>query len=402
MTAMHNTRGSCRRLGRPSPAAILSSWDLDAHNIRALISIEPGRCAGMSRKSLVFCGARLSDFHGLVVHMEPRSNRFRLWDVDDGLSEGFGTRFLAQHGGRIWVTNFTTQLKMVDMAVHSQLTWNLGATPAGLVVRRDGHVMMPSSGTPTGAIHRLKPESGRLTTWTLPTEQVPFSGVESSDGAFFFAERRTSRIARFDAGDNRLLEWQLPSGSNPQIISRDRLGRIWFSDANFNNRIGRLNPSRNTVAFFVKEGVVTFSVRPVGRCQSPRQVAASDLASYIDLLRPTPVEEVPVRTMTSRLPHTNQYLKAQRSRVRASEAVIFPTRAQVLGIDPPHLIRFPTPVVAPIDLTSLGGAIYATAGGFNERQGPSRVFRLSRGLTMPCLPHIKTWRMHRGPSNGGQ
>ncbi len=210
---MHNARGGCRRLGRPSSVAMLSTWDLDAHNFRALITIERGHPPAVSRKSLVFCGARLSDFHGLVVTMEPESNRFLLWDVDDALTEGYGTRFLAQHGGRIWVTKFTTQLKMVDMAAHSQLTWNLGVTPAGLVSRRDGSVMMPSGGSPTGAIHRLKPASGRLTTWTLPTEPVPCSGVASRDGALFFAERRTSRIARLDVEDNRLVE----SGSFPAV-----------------------------------------------------------------------------------------------------------------------------------------------------------------------------------------
>ena len=160
---------------------------------------------------------------------------------------------------------------------------------------------------------------------------------------------------------------------------------MWWIDANFNHRIGRLNPFRNTVAFFVKEGVVTFSVRPVGRWRSPRQVAAADLAGYLDLLRPPRTEEVPVRTKTTRLAHLTRHLDGQRSRVRVSEVVILPARAMVEGIDPPHLIRFPTPVVAPIDLTRFGRSIYATAGGFNERQGLSQVLRLTRNLTVPCL-----------------
>ncbi len=237
--------------------------------------------------------------------------------------------------------------------------------------------MMPSSGEPVGSLHRLVPRDGRLVSWTLPEEQVPFSGVSACDGAFFFAERRLSRIARFHPRNALLREWQLPAGSNPQVISLDRLGRVWFSDANFNDRIGRLDPRSNKIALFVKRGVVTFSVRPVDRLRLGRVVAAADLASYLDVLHPGPVREHGVRVCESELTPSTQRPATERARVTVTDLVIDPTRQVVRPVDPPRLLRFSTPVVAPLDLTEQFGAIYATAGVFDERKGPSRLFRLS-------------------------
>ena len=126
----------------------------------------------------------------------------------------------------------------------------------------------------------------------------------------------------------------------------------------------------------IKEGVVTFSVRAVDGCRVVRRVEAGDLASYIDLLCPERVQETRVPPRTTTLPRTSRRVEGQSSRVTASEVVIPSTRERVQGIDPPHLLRFPTPLVAPIDVTSAGGAIYATAGVFDEHRGPSRIFRL--------------------------
>lgn len=291
---MHDDhRGGCSSFG----PGLLTEWDLDAKNFRAIITIQGSKMIPpvAPRRSLFFCGARLSDFHGLLVNVDPRYSLFRLWDLDGGLEEGFGTRFLDQSDGCIWVSSFGTSVKRIHLLTRTQCSWDLGSVAAGLAVMNDGTVMMPSSGIPSGHIHCLHPRTGRLTSWTLPEEQVPFSGVTTPDGRFFFAERRLARIGRFDPKENILREWQLPSGSNPQVISRDRLGRIWLSDANFNNRIGRLDPERNTVALFIKRGIVTFSVRPVDHRRIGRLVAAADLASYLDVLCETEVPETPTR-----------------------------------------------------------------------------------------------------------
>jgi|GEM_PF-5463564 len=365
---------------RPLPGrALLTEWNLDAHDFRAIITIQgselPRRVA--ARRSLLFCGARLTDFHGLLVNIDPRTNRFRLWDLDPGSKEGFGARFLDQRHGLVWVTSFGSSVKLVNLVMRSQLSWGLGVVAAGLAVLNDGTVMMPSSGQPSGRLHRLFPRIGRLISWTLPEEQVPFSGVVGRDGSFFFAERRLSRIARFRTKDSVLQEWQLPAGSNPQVISMDRRGRVWFSDANFNDRIGRLDPQRNTLALFVKPGVVTFSVRPVDRVRAGRVVAAADLVSYLDLLYETRVPEAPVRVCQTVLAPVSKSVSPVRSSIGTSTLVISPTERRLLPVDPPNILRYPTPTVAPIDLVEHFGAVYATAGVFDERKGPSRLFRLS-------------------------
>lgn len=246
--------------------ASLTEWNLDAHDFRALITIQGSRmpAAVAARRSLFFCAARLSDFHGLLANVDPRRDLFRLWDLDAGLTQGFGTRFLDQADGIIWVSSFGTAIRSVVPLVNIGSSWELDFVPEGLAVMADGTVMLPSRGTPTaGQVHRLNPVTRQLTCWSLPAEQAPFDGFATPKGLFFFAKRRpVGGIAAFDPRSHLLREWTLPSGSNPQLISRDRLGRVWFSDANFNNRIGRLDPRRNVIALFVKDGVVTFSLGP--------------------------------------------------------------------------------------------------------------------------------------------
>lgn len=368
--------------GQRSPRGprLLTAWNLDESDFRAIITIQGSRVRkGVAPPgSLFFCGARLSDFHGLLVNVEPRNDLFRLWDLDAGRKEGFGTRFLDQRHGFVWVSSFASGVRRLNLLTRTQWTWDIGTVPAGLAVLHDGTVMMPSSGNPSGRIHRLIPKAGRLVNWTLPEEPVPFSGVAAPDGSFFFAERRLARIARFQAKDHVLREWQLPDGSNPQVISRDRLGRIWFSDANFNNRIGRIDPRRDTAAFFTKQGIVTFSVRPVDRMGTGRTVAAADLALYVDLLRDTRSKETPVRVCETVLSPSSDKLAPVLSPISFAALVIPPTSQRVQPLDPTDLLRYPTPLVAPIDVVEHSGAIYATAGVFDERKGPSRLFRLSR------------------------
>lgn len=360
------------RIGR------LSTWNLDAHDFRSIITIEGNRTAtGVAdRQSLFFCGARLSDFHGLLVNMDPTYGYFRLWDLDAGGREGEGSRFLAQRDDAVWLTTFSSTLRRVQPLRKAQIVWELGFIAAGLAILPDGTLMMPSSGTPSGYVHRLTPWSGLLTTWRLPEEPVPFSGVATPAGDFFLAERSLSRIARLDPRSGVLREWQLPSGMNPQIISRDRLGRIWLSDANFNNHIARLNPSRGTLALYVKEGLVTFSARPVDPLRLGLEVGAADLLSYVDLLRASPIAELPVPIADTLLSSRRRRLRSFPSRAPVSSLFIEPSQEFARPVDPPEVLRYPTPVVTPVDLTEHHGAIFATAGVFDEHRGPSRIFRL--------------------------
>ena len=367
-------------------SGLLEAWNLDAHDFRAVITIQPSRSVTRvsPRGSLFFCGARLSDFHGLLVNVAPRRSLFRLWDLEPGTEEGTGTRFLDQRDGLVWLTSFGTVLRRVRPHTCRQQAWDIGVVAAGLAAMPDGTILMSSPGTgPAGFLHRLDPRSRRLTTWDLPEEQVPFSGVALPDGGFVFAERRTARIARFHPRTAVLEEWQLPGGSNPQVISRDRHGGVWFSDANFNNRIGRLDPERSTLALFVKPGVVTFSVRPVDRCHLGTRVAAADLASYLDVVRPARVPGVPVPPTRTVLRHRSRSVRPALSSAPMSAVVIPPTRQRVEPVDPPDILRYPTPVVAPTDVVRCEGAIYATAGVFDEHAGPSRLFRLAPGGAWP-------------------
>ncbi len=103
---------------------LLTEWDLDAHGFRALVTIQGSRMPRTvaDRRSLFFCGARLADFHGLVVNVDPRANHFRLWDLDAGREEGFGSRFLEQSHGLVWVSSFGPSVKLVDLSRRSQLS----------------------------------------------------------------------------------------------------------------------------------------------------------------------------------------------------------------------------------------------------------------------------------------
>ncbi len=362
-----------------SRPARLTEWNLDPFGFRSTITIEAAAhlTADAPAGSFYFCGNRIADFHGLLANMDPKRNRFRLWDLDAGETEGRGARFLAQDGRRVWVSAFARALHRVNPRARRRTTFLPGFVPAGLALLRDGTVMLVSSGTP-GKVHRLSPESGRLQSWTLTGEEVPFSGVTAPDGSYYFAERRLSRIGRFLPASGVLTEWQLP-GFNPQLIARDALGRIWLSDANFNNRIGRLDPLRNRVTIFQKQGVVTFSVRPVDRGRLGLRVAAADLASYIDVVRASRVPEVDAPVTHALLAASAAEVPRYSSRVPMTTLDIPGREHLVVPVDPPGIVRYRTPVVTPIDVTELGGVLYATAGTFNERTGPSRIFALRTG-----------------------
>ncbi len=363
----------------------LWSWNLDTNGFRALISIQ-GDNSDLSRApahragSLWFAGARLADFHGLLVRLELETNRFDLWDMDPGPDTGHGTRFLDQAGGAIWVSAFSPLLSRVDPLTRTAVRWNVSTSPAGLAVMQDGTVMMPRSSGTTGipaVISQLNPLTGELKTWQLPIEEVPFSGVAAPDGTFFFASRRLSRIGRLDPRTGLLTEWSLlPSVINPQVISQDSRGRIWFGDVTAFDRIGRLDPDHNTLAVFQKSGIIVFAARPVDRAHEGKMVAGSDLRFAIDVLKEAPVPETITSITQATLMPVISQAPSEVVDLPFSTVVIEPEALTVFPDDPPDIFRYTVSVVTPIDLTEHRGSIYATAGVFDERVGPSRLYRL--------------------------
>jgi hypothetical protein len=152
----------------------------------------------------------------------------------------------------LWVAQPQSVVNRVDPVARNQLTWSLPVDPNQSVLRGikamgDNSVMIALENlSGTGSIRRLNPTTDTLTSFFLPTESAPFSSDVAPDGAFFFCEFSTNRIARLalnQSADN-LTEWQLPGSGQSIRLSVDRGGFVSFIDQ---QRVGRLDPRRNRV-----------------------------------------------------------------------------------------------------------------------------------------------------------
>jgi virginiamycin B lyase len=111
------------------------------------------------------------------------------------------------------------------------------AVPQGLVVGPGPFLW--ATDYLNGRIDRLDTRSGDVLVYPIPTaESGPVGMVRGLDGALWFVERTTGKLARLSPG-GRVVEWTLPAGAFPNriIIGPDR--RIWFTELG-TNQLGRI------------------------------------------------------------------------------------------------------------------------------------------------------------------
>lgn len=357
----------CPELG----AGVLTTWDLDPLEIDPGLDVQGNRFASpvAPEGSVWFTAATTTEVandHGLLVNLDPNTNLFRVWDLDTwlGTAVGLGANFLEQDLGAVWVSVPQGMVHRLDPLARNQLTWSLPVNPftsvlRGIKVMPDGSLMISLQNTAgTGSIQNLNPTSDALTGFTLPEESAPFGGAVAPDGAFFFGEFDTNRIARLDprAVADNLTEWQLPGDGHPIRLFIDRHGMIWFTDQ---QRVGRLDPERNTVAFFEKPDVFPQDVAPIGRMGLPTFVAVADGQEFMDVLCVEAVQETEVPVLVSTTPRVGTLVAPAPSRPILSRVELIPEVTAVVPSDPEGFTRYAveTPTFA---ITQHQRALYAT------------------------------------------
>ena len=381
-TTTTTTPPTCPQLG----TGTLTTWDLNSVEISPTAGIQGNRFVSkVAPAASVWFTAATTTFegndHGLLVNADPLTNTFRIWDLDTplGAQTGLGASFLDQQKGLLWVASAVVTVHRVDPLGRNQLTWTLPLSPAvnfvvrGLTTMPDGTAMLSVQEIDAaGSIQNLDPSTDKLTVFTLPTVAAPFSGAVAPDGTFFFCEFDTNRIGRLDRHKttNNLTEWQLPGKGNPVRLFVDRCGLVWFADQAGDGRVGLLNPRRNTVRFFSKQGLVPVDVAPAG---PPHFVAIADGTPFIDVLctRKEPRTRVPAITSTV-VPSVVDVEPVQ-SRPALFTRTIEPTVTEITPIDPPDFTRYltPTPQLA---ITQHQGCLYAN--GVNFIQSVFRFYQL--------------------------
>ena len=136
-----------------------------------------------------------------------------------------------------------------------------GHQPASLAVDRTGTVW--TTGFGNGTIGRLKPASGMIAEFSVPSGGGgPHSLVISDDGeTLWFTMQTGDRLGSLDTATGRIVEYE--TSGNPSGIALDRAGNVWWCRST-DNKLGRLEP---------RSGLI--SEIDLGRGTRPRRIAAS-------------------------------------------------------------------------------------------------------------------------------
>lgn len=88
--------------------------------------------------------------------------------------------------------------------------------------------------------------AGKASEWPVPTPEFARDPAPAPDGSIYIAVMNGNRIARFDPGQQRFTEWELPRNARPHGLLVDREGIVWYT-GNGNGTIGRLDPQTGKV-----------------------------------------------------------------------------------------------------------------------------------------------------------
>lgn len=368
----------------------LTSWDLNALSLAPTLDIQSNRFPSpvAPATSVWFTAAtttKTANDHGLLVNLDPQTNRFRVWDIDTrlGTGTGLGANFLDQSLGAVWVSSPAAVVNRLDPVSRSQLTWTLPVDQENSVIRGikglpDGtlNIALENLSGP-GTIRNLNPTTDRLTTFTLPSESAPFSGDLAPDGTFFFCEFATKQIARLDMQKTQenLTEWTVVDGSSPTNLFVDPQGIVWFATE---QSVGRLDPETSEMAIFKKAEVVPQDVAPIQRtgrgARGATLIAVADANPFLDLLcveRPSVTGSI---VSVSTVNTTSTIVTPAPSRPLLSTVRLEPETTTVQPVDPPGFTRYaaPTPTLA---ITEHQGALFAN--GVDFLQSIFRLYRLA-------------------------
>src|SRR5512140_783338 len=96
------------------------------------------------------------------------------------------------------------------------------------------------------AIGALRAIEGKITLWSVPTQQMPRDPAAHPDGGIYFAVAGADRIARFDPSSAKFREWPVMRGSRPHGIAIAANGHVFFA-GHGDGTLGELDPVKGVI-----------------------------------------------------------------------------------------------------------------------------------------------------------
>jgi hypothetical protein len=277
--------------------------------------------------------------------------------------------------------------------------WNVGATTAtGVRVNpANGKVYFGNFGDSSEAseIIELDPATNPATVRKWPTGNQPYQLF--FDGKFVWATAvgnptypaagtYPDQILRLDPAatwGNNLTRWNLPSngsfqqfvgpGTNPNYITMDLEGKVWFTETNANT-VGRLDPAVNTITEYSKQVIGNSVLGPQniatsGICASLQAFFTEDPGNAVSVLNPTRTGAT-VATSSFGVQPTAGTAQHTQFMLSPVTKTILPTFPQVMGADPGGIFRIPPPPTPP----SVPPAPACSPKGITRVVSPGTVF----------------------------
>jgi len=172
-----------------------------------------------------------------------------------------------------------------DLRTQAFREWEMpyGHQPSGILVDRTGTVW--TAGYGNGTIGRLRPATGMIAEFTVPSGGGPHSLALSDNGdTLWFTLQTGDKLGSLDTATGRIAEYET-SGS-PSGIAIDRAGNVWWCRST-DNKLGRMEPQTGRT-----------SELALGRGARPRGIAAAaDGTLWVSLFGKGQLAKVNSQTM---------------------------------------------------------------------------------------------------------
>jgi len=181
----------------------------------------------------------------VAIAAEPIRRGSVVNEVSLGAGRGRPDAIAVAGDGAVWVTEIAEDALIrvgPDGRVERRLLPS-GSQPRGVAVGPDGGVWVALFGR--HELLRLRPGTGRMQTWTMPSGSLshPWALVIDTAGGVWTSEFTANTLACFDAGRERFTVWPVPTrGAGVRALAVDGRGRVWFVGS-YSGRLGLVGPS---------------------------------------------------------------------------------------------------------------------------------------------------------------
>ena len=187
--------------------------------------------------------------------LDPKSGQFREYPLRTPDSGPHG--LVADKQGNIWFTaNSKAYIGRLDPKTGEVAEYRMPDARA-----RDPHTpVFDQAGIlwftlqQSNLVGRLDPKSGEVKLKEVPTERArPYGIVVSSQGAPYFCEFGTNKMASIDPKSMAIREYPLPEGARPRRLAIASDGSVYYSDY-ARGYLGRLDPKSGKVEEWASPG----------------------------------------------------------------------------------------------------------------------------------------------------